>query len=148
MWGKICQKYMQRVHTLWIKSYFKRLQLHKYNIIIVQQILVVTFEFTGAARGFMSMSCAARGVKKVGQHWFKHYFHQFTQETYFTKYVIGSGKSGLKSPMIKQQKLAEMPLRWKILNFRFLAYIIKYDVVLHGKCIYITIFHLFHKKFN
>ena len=34
----------------------------------VQQILVVTFEFTGAARGFMIMSCAARGVKKVGQH--------------------------------------------------------------------------------
>src|SRR6218665_1300774 len=35
----------------------------------VQQILVVTFEFTGVARGFMIMSCAARGVKKVGQHW-------------------------------------------------------------------------------
>ena len=34
----------------------------------VQQILVVTFEFTGAARGFMITSCAARGVKKVGQH--------------------------------------------------------------------------------
>ena len=40
-------------------------------------------------------------------------------------YVTGSGKSGLKSPMIKQQKLAEMPFRWKIFNFRFLAYIIK-----------------------
>jgi len=40
-------------------------------------------------------------------------------------YVTGSGKSGLKSPMIKQQKLAEMPFRWKISNFRFLAYIIK-----------------------
>jgi len=36
---------------------------------IVQQILIHTFEFTGAARGFMIMSCAARGVKKVGQHW-------------------------------------------------------------------------------
>ena len=35
-----------------------------------EQILVVTFEFTGAARGFMIKSCAARGVKKVGQHWF------------------------------------------------------------------------------
>jgi len=35
----------------------------------VQQILVVTSEFTGAAHGFISMSCAARGVKKVGQHW-------------------------------------------------------------------------------
>ena len=34
----------------------------------VQQILVVTFEFTGAARGFMIMSCAAREVRKVGQH--------------------------------------------------------------------------------
>jgi len=34
----------------------------------VQQILVVTFEFTGAARGFMIMSCAARDVKKIGQH--------------------------------------------------------------------------------
>ena len=40
-------------------------------------------------------------------------------------YVTGSGKTGLKSPMIKQQKLAEMPLRRKIFNFRFLAYIIK-----------------------
>jgi len=29
----------------------------------------VTFDFSGAARGFMIMSCAARGVKKVGQRW-------------------------------------------------------------------------------
>ena len=36
------------------------------------------------------------------------------------QYVTGSGKSGLKSPMIKQQKFAEMPFRWKIFNFRFL----------------------------
>jgi len=35
----------------------------------VQQIVVVTFEFSGAARGYMIMSCAARRVKKVGQHW-------------------------------------------------------------------------------
>ena len=42
----------------------------QYNINI-QQILVVTFEFTGAARSFMIMSCAARGVKKVGQHCYK-----------------------------------------------------------------------------
>ena len=35
---------------------------------IVQPILVVSFEFTGAARGFMIISCAARGVKKVRQH--------------------------------------------------------------------------------
>src|SRR6218665_3293779 len=34
----------------------------------VQEMLVVTFEFFDAARGFMIMSCAARGVKKVGQH--------------------------------------------------------------------------------
>ena len=33
----------------------------------VQQILVVIFVFTGAARSFMIMSCAARGVKEVGQ---------------------------------------------------------------------------------
>jgi len=39
----------------------------------VQQILVVTFEFTGAARGFMIMYCAARGVKKVGQHCIREY---------------------------------------------------------------------------
>jgi len=39
----------------------------------VQQILVVTFEFAGAARDFMIMSCAARGVKKVGQHWARAY---------------------------------------------------------------------------
>src|SRR6218665_1578519 len=33
--------------------------------------------------------------------------------------VTGSGKSRLKSLMIKQQKLAEMPFRWKIFNFNF-----------------------------
>ena len=52
----------------WTTSDFKRLQLHKYNMYInVQQSLVVTFEFrpTGAARGFMIISCAARGVKKL-----------------------------------------------------------------------------------
>ena len=37
----------------------------------VQQILVVTFEFTGGARCIMIISCAARGVKKVGQHCLK-----------------------------------------------------------------------------
>ena len=35
---------------------------------MLKNLLVVTFEFTGAARGFTIMSCAARGVKKVGQH--------------------------------------------------------------------------------
>jgi len=36
----------------------------------IKKILDVTFEFTGAARGFMIMYCAARRVKKVGQHCF------------------------------------------------------------------------------
>ena len=49
--------------TLWTTSDFKRLQLHN--------TLIVTFEFTVAAHGFMIMSCAARGVKKVGQHCLK-----------------------------------------------------------------------------
>jgi len=61
------------VYTLWTNSDFKRLQLHKYTYrpIDVQQILIVTFELrpAGSDRGFMIMSCAARGVKKVGQHW-------------------------------------------------------------------------------
>ena len=39
--------------------------------------------------------------------------------THKQTYVTGSGKSGIKSPMIKQQKLAEMPFGWKIFNFRF-----------------------------
>ena len=45
----------------------------KYMYINVQQVLVATFEFTVAARGFMIMSCAARGVNKVGQHWGRLY---------------------------------------------------------------------------
>src|SRR6218665_2199254 len=36
------------------------------TMFIVQQILDITFEFTRAARGFMIISCAARGTKKVG----------------------------------------------------------------------------------
>jgi len=40
------------------------------------KILVVIFEFTGAARGFMIISCAARGVKKVGQHCSRHSRHR------------------------------------------------------------------------
>jgi len=58
------------VHTLWTISDLKRLQLGPTQIqyINVQNFLVVIFELTGAARGFMIMSCAARGVKKVGQH--------------------------------------------------------------------------------
>ena len=38
-------------------------------------MLVVTFEYTGAARGFMIMSYTARQVKKVGQHWSRHYVY-------------------------------------------------------------------------
>ena len=41
--------------------WFQKITIRAYtNTINVQQILVVTFEFTGAARVFMSMSCAAR----------------------------------------------------------------------------------------
>ena len=50
--------------------WFQKITITQIQYINVQQILVVTFEFrpTGAARGFMIMSSAARGVKKVGQH--------------------------------------------------------------------------------
>jgi len=49
--------------------WFHQITITQIQYINVEQILAVTFEFTGAARGFMIMSCAARGVKKVGQHW-------------------------------------------------------------------------------
>ena len=49
--------------------WFQKATITQLKYINVQQILVVTFEFTGAAHGLMIMSCAARGVKKVGQHW-------------------------------------------------------------------------------
>ena len=51
--------------------WFKKITITQIQYINVQQILVITFEFTGTARGFMIMSCAARGVKKIGQHWFR-----------------------------------------------------------------------------
>jgi len=51
------------MNNLW----FQKITITQIQYINVQQILVVTFEFTGAGRGFMIMSCAARGVKKVGQ---------------------------------------------------------------------------------
>ena len=51
--------------------WFQKIVITQIQYINVQQILVVTFEFTGAARSFMIMSCAARGVRKVGQHWTK-----------------------------------------------------------------------------
>ena len=50
--------------------WFKKFTITQIQYINVQQISVIIFEFTGAARGFMIMSCAARGVKKVGQHWY------------------------------------------------------------------------------
>ena len=53
------------MNNLW----FQKITITQIQYINVQQILVITFEFTGAARGFMIMSCATRGVKKVGQHW-------------------------------------------------------------------------------
>ena len=58
------------MNNLW----FQKITITQIQYINVQQILVdrPTFEFTGAARGFMIMSCAARRVKKVGQHWSNH----------------------------------------------------------------------------
>ena len=53
--------------------WFLKITITQIQYINVQLILVVTFEFTGAARGFMIMSCAAHGVKKVGQHWIRFY---------------------------------------------------------------------------
>ena len=39
------------------------------------KIVVFTFEFTGAARGFIIISCTAREGKKVEQHCFKVSFN-------------------------------------------------------------------------
>src|SRR6218665_441409 len=65
--SSVCIRYEQHLIS---KDYNKAKQIGlQYIRPTVQQIVVVTFEFTGAARGFMIMSCAARGVKKVGQHW-------------------------------------------------------------------------------
>src|SRR6218665_602764 len=50
---------------------FQKIIITQIQYINVQQILVVTFEFTGAARGFLIMFSAARGGKKVGQHCLK-----------------------------------------------------------------------------
>jgi len=49
--------------------WFQKITITQVQYINVKQILVLTFEFTGAARDIMIMSCAARGLKKVGQHW-------------------------------------------------------------------------------
>ena len=45
--------------------WFQKTTIIQLQYINIQQILVVAFEFTGAARGFMIMSCAARGVKRM-----------------------------------------------------------------------------------
>ena len=55
---------MYVMNNLW----FQNITITQIQYINVQQILVVPFEFTGAARGLMIMSCVARRVKKVGQH--------------------------------------------------------------------------------
>ena len=61
--------YIRYRQPLISKDYNNNTNTNNTNTIInCQQILVVIFEFTGAARGFMIISCAARGVKKVGQH--------------------------------------------------------------------------------
>ena len=44
--------------------WFQKSTMTQLQYINVQQILVVTFEFTGAARGFMIMSCVACGGQK------------------------------------------------------------------------------------
>jgi len=48
--------------------WFQKITITQIQYISVQQILVVTFEYTGATRAFMIMFCVAREVKKVGQH--------------------------------------------------------------------------------
>ena len=55
------------MNNLW----FQKITITQIQYIDVHKILFVTFEFTGAARSFMIMSCAARGVKNVGQHWYR-----------------------------------------------------------------------------
>jgi len=45
--------------------WFQKTTVTHLQYINVQQPLVVIFEFTGAARGFMIMSCAARGAKRL-----------------------------------------------------------------------------------
>ena len=54
--SSVCTRYGQPLIS---KDYNYTNSLQYIN---VQQILVVTFEFTGAASGFVIMSCAARGI--------------------------------------------------------------------------------------
>src|SRR6218665_3802816 len=65
--SSVCIRYEQHLIS---KDYNKAKQIGlQYIRPTVQQIVVVTFELTGAARGFMIMSFAARGGKKGGKHW-------------------------------------------------------------------------------
>src|SRR6218665_2161741 len=66
--SSVCIRYEQPLIS---KDYNIITQI-QYRPIIAKQILVFTFEFTFAARGFMIMSCAARWVKKVGQHCYRY----------------------------------------------------------------------------
>jgi len=45
--------------------WFQKITITQIQYINVQQILIVTFKFTGVARGFTIMSGAARVVKKL-----------------------------------------------------------------------------------
>ena len=45
--------------------WFQKITITQIQYINAQQILVVTFEFTGAAHGFMIMSYAARGSRRL-----------------------------------------------------------------------------------
>ena len=63
--------------NLWFQKITIRITQIGLQDINVQQILIVTLEFTGAARGFMIRSCAARGVQKVGQHCSRTYLGHF-----------------------------------------------------------------------
>jgi len=60
--SSVCIRYEQPL----ISKDYKITQIQYIN---VQRILVLTFEFTSAACGFMIMSCATRRVKKVEQHY-------------------------------------------------------------------------------
>jgi len=80
--------------------WFQKTTITQIQYINVQQILVITFvKFTGATRGFMIMYCAARGVKKVGQHWssscshFLQFFHIRFLEITRALYVFRNQKS-------------------------------------------------------
>ena len=62
------------------KSLIKKITITQIQYFNVQQILDVTFEFTGATRGFMIMSCAAAGSKRLdstGVDLGEHSVHQW-----------------------------------------------------------------------